>query len=76
MYLFRKFGTTLSSLSKEGLYDRGCLGRTRFKALTVVEDEAWIFVGVVLVVDVRFSNAIISDINGDLQSFQRWIKCS
>jgi hypothetical protein len=71
MYLIRKFGTTLGSLSKEGIYDRRCLGRTRFKAHTVVEDETWIFVREVLVVDVRLSNAIISDINGDLQSFQR-----
>ena len=73
MYLFRKLCITLSSFSKEGLYDRGFISRTRFKAHTVVEDETWILVRVVLVADVRFSNAIMGDING-LRSFQRWIK--
>ena len=71
MYLFRKYCTTLGSLSKERLYDRRCLNRTRFKAHTVVEDEAWILGRVVLLVDVRFSNAIMSDINGGLQTFQQ-----
>ena len=71
MYLFRKFCITLSSLSKERLYDRGFLSRTRFKAHTVVKDETWILLRVVLVADVRCSNAIMSDINGVLQSFQR-----
>ena len=41
-----------------------------------MEDETWILVRVVLVFNVRFSNAIMSDMNGGLQSFQRWIKCS
>ena len=77
MYLFRKLCITLGSILKEGLYDLGFLSRSRFEAHTVVEDETWIFVRVVLVADVRFSNAIMSDINGGLQSFQRWItKCS
>ena len=76
MYLFRKLCITLGSLSKEGLYDRRFLSRTRFKTHTVVEDETWILVRVVLVADVRFSNAITSDIYGGLQSFQWWIKRS
>jgi hypothetical protein len=76
MYLFRKVCITLGSISKEGFYDLGFLSRSRFKAHTVVEDKPWILVGVVLVDDVRFSNAIMSDINGGLQSFQWWIKCS
>ena len=71
MYLFRKFCITLSSLSKERLYDRGFLSRTRFEAHTVVKDETWILLRVVLVADVRCSNAIMRDINGVLQSFQR-----
>ena len=41
-----------------------------------MEDETWILVRVVLMFDVRFSNAVMSDMNGGLQSFQRWIKCS
>ena len=69
MYLFRKYCTTLGSLSKERLYDRRCLYRTRFKTHTVVEDEARILVREVLVVDVRFPNATMSDINGGLQTF-------
>ena len=76
MYLIRKLCTTLSSISNEELCDLEFLGRTRFKAHTVVEDETWILVRVVLVSDVRFSNAIMSDVNGGLQSFQLWIKCS
>jgi hypothetical protein len=76
MYLVRKLCITLGSVLKEGLYDLGFLSRSRFKAHTVVEDETWILVRVVLVVDVRFSNSIMSDIYGGLvQSFQR-IKCS
>jgi hypothetical protein len=71
MYLIRKLCTTLGSVSKEGPYDLGFLSRSRFKAHTVVEDETWVLVRVVLVVDVRFSNAIMSDINDGLQSFQR-----
>ena len=51
------------------------LSRTRFKAYTVVEDEAWILFRVVLVGDVCFSNVTMSDINGGLQTFQQWIKC-
>ena len=78
MYLLWKLCITLSSLSKEGLYNRGFLSRTRFKAHTVVEDETRILVRKVLMADVRFSNAIMSDINGGLQTdtFQRWIKCA
>ena len=76
MYLFRKLCTTFGSMLKEGSYDRGLPRRSRFKAHTVVKDETWIFVRVVLAVDVRFPNATISNINGCLQSFQRWIKCS
>ena len=76
MYLLWKLCITFSSLSEEGLYNRGVLSRTRFKAHTVVEDETWILVRVVLVADVRFSNAIMSDVNGGLQSFQLWIKYS
>ena len=71
MYLIRKLCITLGSVSKEGPYDLRFLSRSRFKAHTVVEDETWVFVRVVLVVDVRFSNAIMSDINDGLQSFQR-----
>ena len=76
MYPFRKLCITFCSLSKEGLYDRGFISRSRFKTHTVVENETWIFVRVVLVADVRFSNAIMRDVNGGLQSFQEWIKCS
>ena len=76
MYLLRKVCLTLDSILKESLYDRGCLNRSRLKAHTVMEDETWIFVRVVLNLDVCFSNAIMSDINVSLQSFQRWIKCS
>ena len=76
MYLFRKLCIKLGSLSKEGLYDLGSLSRFRFKAHTVVKDETWIFVRMVLAADVSSSNTIISNINGGLQSFQRWIKCS
>ena len=76
MYLISKLRTTLGSISKEGLYDLGFLNISRFKAHAVVEDETWILVRVVLVADVRFSNAIMSDVNGGLQSFQLWIKCS
>ena len=76
MYLLWKLCITFSSLSKEGLYNRGFLSRTRFKAHTVVEDETRILVRKVLMADVCFSNAIMSDINGGLQTdtFQRWIK--
>jgi hypothetical protein len=76
MYLFRKLCITLGSILKEGLYDCGFLSRSRFKAHAVVEDETWILVRAVLAVDVRFSNVIMSDINGGLQTFQLWIKCS
>ena len=76
MYLIRKLCTTLGSISKEGFYDLGFLNISRFKAHTIVEDETWILVRVVTVVDVCFSNAIMSDINGGLQSIQLWIKCS
>ena len=69
MYLVRKLCITLGSISKEGLYDLGFLSRPGFKAHTVVEDKTRIFVRVVLVGDVRFSNTIMSDINGGLQSF-------
>ena len=67
MYLFQKLCTTIGSISKEGLYDFRFLSRTRFKAHTVVEDETWVFLRVVLMGDVRFSNAIMSNINGSLQ---------
>ena len=70
MYLIRKLRITLGSISKEGPYDIGFLSRSRLKAHTVVEDETWIFHRVVLAFDVRFSNAIMSDINGALQSSQ------
>ena len=73
MYLIRKLCLTLGSILKEGRYDRRFLSRSRFKAHTVMEDETRIFVRVVLVADVRSSNAIMSDINARLQSFQRWI---
>jgi hypothetical protein len=75
MYLFRKLCRTLGSILKEGLYNRGFLSRSRFKAHAVVEDETWILVRAVLVVDVRCPNAIMSDINGGLQTsgFQWWI---
>ena len=76
MYLFRKLRIKLGSLSKEGLYDLGLFGRSRFKAHTVVKDETWISVRIVFAADVRSSNAIISNINGGLQSFQQWIKSS
>ena len=68
MYLLRKLCIAFTSLSKKGLYDRGFLSRTRFKTHTVVEDEAWILVREVLMADVRFPNAIMSDINGGLQT--------
>ena len=72
MYLFRKLCITLGSILKEGLYDRGFLSRSRLKAHAVGEDETWILVRVVLAVDVRFSNVIMSDINHDvgLHTFQ------
>ena len=73
MYLMRKLCTTLGSISKEGLHDLEFLNISRFKAHAVVEDETWILIRVVLVADDGFSNAIISDVNGDLQSFQLWI---
>jgi hypothetical protein len=66
MDLIRQLCMTLSPTLKEGLYDVGFLGRSRFKAHTVVEDETWILVGVVLVADVRFSSAIMSDIDSSL----------
>ena len=66
----RKLCTTLGSLSKERLYDRRILSRSRFKTHTVVEDETWILVRVVLAADVCFSSTIMSDINGSLQTFQ------
>ena len=69
MNLFLKLCTTLSSIPKEGLYDLGFFIISRFKTHTVVEDETWIFVRVVLEFDFRFSNAIMSDVNGGLQSF-------
>ena len=69
MYLIQKLCTTLGSVSKEGLYDHGFLNKSRFKAHTIVEDEMWILVRVILVADDRFSNAIMSDVNGGLQSF-------
>ena len=68
MYLLWKLCIAFTSLSKEGLYDREFLSRTRLKAHTVVEDEAWILVREVLMVDVRFPNAIMSDINAGLQT--------
>jgi hypothetical protein len=75
MYPFRKLCITLASLSKKGLYDLGFFNRSRFKTHTIVENETWILVRAVFLVDVGFSNAKMSDINGGLQSFQRWIKC-
>ena len=72
MYLFRKLCITLRSILKERLYDRGFLIRSRLKAHAVVEDETRILVRVVLAVDVRLSNSIMSDINVRLQTFQRW----
>jgi hypothetical protein len=68
MYLFRKGCTAIGYLSKEGLYDRRFPSRTRFKAHTVMEDEAWILLRTILAADVRFSNAIMSDINGGLHT--------
>ena len=64
MHLIRKLCTTRGSISKEGLYNLGFLDISRFKAHTVLEDETWILVRVVLVADGHFSNAIMSDING------------
>ena len=71
MYLIRKLCITLRSTLKEGLYNLSFLSRTRFKAHTVVEDETWISVRVVLAADVRFSNSIMSNINVGLQTVQR-----
>ena len=76
MHLIRKLYTTLGSISKKRLYDLGYLNKSRFKAHTIVEDKTWILVRGVLVANDHFSNAIISDINGNLLSFQLWIKCS
>ena len=73
MYLIRKLCITLGSISKEGPYDFGFLSKSSFKTHTVMEDETWVFVRVVIMNDVCYFNAII---NGALQSFQRWIKCS
>jgi hypothetical protein len=66
MYLFRKLCSTLGSIPKEGLYDVGFINISRFKTHTVVEAETWILVGVKLEFDVRFSNAIMSNVNGGL----------
>jgi hypothetical protein len=72
MYLFQKPCIALGSITKEGLDDFRFLSRTILEAHTVfVENEMWIFVRVILSVDVRFSNSIMSDINGGLQTFQR-----
>jgi hypothetical protein len=68
MYLFRKGCTALGSPSKEVLYDLRFLSRPRFKAHTVMEDEAWILVRTILAADVRLSNATMSDINGGLHT--------
>ena len=76
MYLIRKLCTTLGSTFKEGPYDFRFLNISRFKTHTIVEDKTRIFVRGVLVANDHFSNAIISDINDGLQSFQLWIKCS
>ena len=76
MYLIRKLCIALGSIFKEGPYDLVFFSVSRFKAHTVVEDETWILVRVVLVVDVRFSKTIMSDTKGGLQSIKRWIKCS
>ena len=74
MYLIWKLCTTRGSIPKEGLYDLEFLSISGFKAHTVVQDETWIVVRVQLVADDRHSSSIMSDINGDLQSFQPWIK--
>jgi hypothetical protein len=66
MYLIRKSCITLGSISKEALYNLKSLSMSRFKAHAVVEDETWILVRVVLVADVCFSNAIMSDVNGPI----------
>ena len=71
MHLIRQGCFTLSSTLKEGLYDLGFPSRSRFETHTVVEDETWILIGVVLAGDVSCSSAIMSDINGRLQSYQR-----
>ena len=71
MYLIREFCITFGSISKEGPYDLGFFNRSRFKAHAVVEDETWILDGVILMGDDRTTNAIMGDINGGLQSFQR-----
>ena len=76
MYLIGQPCLTRSSLLKEGLYDLGFVIRSRLKAHTVVEDETWILVGIVLVGDISLSRSIMSDIDGGLQSSQRWIKSS
>ena len=76
MYLIRKICTTLGLISKEQLYVLRFFDITRFKAHAVVEDETWILFRVVLALDNRFPSAIMSDINGSLQSFQLRIKCS
>ena len=69
MYLVCKFSIMLGSILKEGLYNLGFLSRPSFKAHTVMEDKMQIFVRVVLIADVCFSNTIMSNINGGLQSF-------
>ena len=71
MYLIGQRCITLSSILKEGLDDLGFLCRSGFKTHAVVEDETWILVGIVLVGDVCFSSAIVSDIDGGLQSCWR-----
>ena len=70
MYLIRKLCTALGSTFKEGPYDFRLFNISRFKAHTIMEDnlKMWILVRVVLVANDRFSNAIISDINGGLFS--------
>ena len=57
MYPIRKLCITFGSISKEGSYDLKLLIRSRFKALTVVEDEIWILVGIVPVTDVRLQSS-------------------
>jgi hypothetical protein len=70
MDLIRELCLTLSMILKEGLYDLGFLSRARLEPHAVMEDETWILRGVIRMVDVCFSRAIMgnSTIVGGLQS--------
>ena len=57
MHLIRKLCTTRGSILKEGFHNLRFLNTSSFKAHTVVEDETWILVRVVLVADDGHSSA-------------------